>query len=260
MSLNVQHSFAISVIFHWFTAQLLKGIREKQKNLSDAFLEHFFQTKVRFFSEYFAAKFVELFLVELVEELFRQFQTKSPTSFLHRLETTVNRSLTTKFQRHYSLRLARKRTVIKEKSSHCTLQKLQMVMSIQFFTLWHTFDDQITNTYLYKKRERLYIVYKSQFFKLLTCKLSSKSLYISMSLESVPLIDSPVWKLEEVLSSFLIFIGYFVYKILHILDMFCFYSPMKLNFQLSTFSNRTLNKTRKYSSLRDGSYFALKWL
>ena len=56
----------------------------------------------------------ELYLVELIEKLFRQFQ-KNPTIFLPQLEFTVISSITTRFQRSHSLPLARGRTLIKRK-------------------------------------------------------------------------------------------------------------------------------------------------
>ena len=74
----------------------------------------------------------ELYVVELIKELFRQFQKKSPTILLPQLETNGSRSITTRNQRNHSLPLAKGRTLIKRK---CTLQKLQLVKSIQSFTI-----------------------------------------------------------------------------------------------------------------------------
>ena len=109
----------------------------------------------------------ELYLVELIKELLRQFQKKSPTNFLPQLETNGSRSITTRYQRNHFLPLARGRTLIKRKCLQNALCKNYNWLS--HFNLlpcdMHLMTKSQIHTYI-KKLERLYIVDNYQLLKL----------------------------------------------------------------------------------------------
>ena len=101
----------------------------------------------------------ELYLVELIKELLRQFQKKSPTNFLPQLETNGSRSITTRYQRNHFLPLARGRTLNKRKCLQNALCESYNWLS-QFNLLpcdMHLMTKSQIHTYI-KKLERLYIV------------------------------------------------------------------------------------------------------
>ena len=100
----------------------------------------------------------ELYLVELIKELFKQFQNKSPTSFLPQLETNVSRSITTRYQKNHSLPLARGRTLIKRKCLQNALCKSYNWLG-QFNLLpcdMHLMTKSQIHTYIKKTRKTLY--------------------------------------------------------------------------------------------------------